>query len=221
MAREVSIKARKRSTSETGSSASRRLRRAGEIPATMYGRGSEPASVIVPARELSKALSGEAGLNVMLNLEFGEGETRLALARALQRDHIRDGIVHLDLMLVSRTEKVSAEVPVHLIGEAIGVREGGGVIDHSLHTVAVSALPANIPSSIDIDIESLAIGDGLIVGDLKAPEGVEITAEPGTKVVTVLAPSLATEEEEVAKAEAEAAEAEAAEAGEQEKTEEA
>jgi large subunit ribosomal protein L25 len=196
----------------TGSSESRRLRAAGRIPAVVYGHGVEGMSVSVDGRELRHALSGASGTNQLLQLKVGS-DTHLALARVLQRHPVRHTVLHVDFQIVSRDEVVSADVPIVLTGEAKSVEQEGGLVEQQLTTLTVKATPARIPTSIEVDIADLAVGEGIRVGDLKLPSGVT-TDLPEDEIVVIASISrVAAEVAEVEAAEAEEAAAAAEEAG--------
>ena len=190
-----------------GSRSSRRLRNEGKIPGVVYGHGLDPLPVAVPARALRAALSTEAGLNALLDLQV-DGTSHLTLARELQRDPVRNRVVHVDFQVVRRDEVISADVPISLVGEAEQVHRGDGVVDQQLFNLGVHATPARIPNVIEVDITGLAIGDTVRVGDLTLPEGVTTDTDPETPVVVGQPPQvgLLSEEEEAAAAAAEAGE---------------
>jgi large subunit ribosomal protein L25 len=177
----------------TGSSASRRLRRDGKVPAVVYGRDVEPTPVAVSARELNAALRGEAGANVLLRLDV-DGAEHLALARQIQRHPWKGEIRHVDFITVTLTETVEAEVAIHLEGESVGVQEGG-IVETVRSTVRLAALVTNIPSAIALDISELDVGDHLRVADLPALEGVEYLDDPDELLVTVVLPAAEIAEE--------------------------
>ena len=187
----------------TGSRPSGRLRSTGRIPAVVYGHGSAPLSVSVDARELRHALSSEAGLNQLLNLEL-DGERHLTLARELQRHPVRNTVVHVDFQIVRRDELISADVPLILIGEAREVEMAKGIIEQPLTSLSVNATPATIPSSIEVDISALNVGDNIRVGDLDLPEGVttDVDVEETVVMATTSAAEIAEEAEEAAAGEA-------------------
>jgi large subunit ribosomal protein L25 len=184
MANEVTIDARLRTDDEVGSGGSRRLRRDGEVPATLYGHGHEPRNIAVPARELRRALTTEAGLNVLINLAL-DGEKPLVMAREVDRDPLRPQILHLDFIAVDRNEVVAAEVPVELVGTPIGVAEGGGVLQQQASTIRVEAAFSAVPSSIEADVTHLGIGSALTAADLVMPEGSTLVSDPATVVAGV------------------------------------
>ena len=202
----------------TGSRSSGRGRREGKIPAVVYGHGIDPLSVSVNARELRHALTTQAGLNALLELQV-DGSKHLTMAKSIQRDPVRNTVIHVDFQIVSRDEVVTAEVAVELVGDAEEVHRGGGVVDQSLFTLTVHATPDRIPHQIDIDVSELKIGDSIRVEDLKLPEGVSIDLDPETTLVVGQPPQVSDADlvtEADAEAEAEIAEAAAAaeEAGE-------
>ncbi len=198
----------------TGSRPSRRLRRRGMVPATLYGQGAEAVSVAVNARDLRNALATDAGINVLIDLVVGE-ETHTSLARQLQRHPTRGDILHLDFVKISLTDRVEAAIAVELIGEPAGVREMGGIIETVTNTVSVHTLVTAIPESIQVDISGLEVGDLIRVDDLPALEGVEYLDDPDLPIVVIHLPSLA-EEEPVDEDEAEEDESEDAEGAEDE-----
>ena len=167
---------------EIGSSSTRRLRAEGKIPGVVYGHGTDPIPVAVVAREFQVALSGEAGLNTLLSLQV-DGTEHLTLARDIQHHPVRNTVTHVDFLIVRRDELLSAEVPINLVGEAIEVAHGDGIVDQQLFTLQVKAKPTDIPNSVDIDISSLTIGGALHVSDITIPPGVELETDPETTVV--------------------------------------
>lgn len=177
----------------TGSRPSRRLRRRGMVPATLYGQGAEAVSVAVNARDLRNALATDAGINVLIDLVVGE-ETHTSLARQLQRHPTRGDILHLDFVKISLTDRVEAAIAVELIGDPAGVREMGGIIETVTNTVSVHTLVTAIPESIQVDISGLEVGDLIRVADLPELEGVEYLDDPDLPIVVIHLPSLAEEE---------------------------
>jgi large subunit ribosomal protein L25 len=200
--------------SDAGKGAARRLRASGRVPAVLYGHGTKPRHLSVDARQFGQALRTDAGVNVLIELEVGR-DRHLALAKEIQRHPVRGQFLHVDFIQVRRGEKVHVQVPVHLVGEAPGVREGG-IADQDLYQVNVEAEVTAVPEAVDADVSGLGIGDVLRVADLKAPGGAVILDDPEASVVSVVAPTVEpepeAEEEEAAEA-AEGAEAAAEEAG--------
>ncbi|MDQ3781988.1 MAG: 50S ribosomal protein L25 [Actinomycetota bacterium] len=193
-----------------GTRPARRMRRAGRIPAVVYGRGLDPVSVSVDKLALYSALRSEAGFNTLFNLEVDAG-TVLAVAREVQRHPVRNEITHLDFIKVSLDVEIEAEVHLEFLGSPLVVVQEGAVLDTIETSVMVRALPTNIPTSIALDVSDLVIGDTLDVSDLPEIEGVTYTADPEHTLVTVLAPRL--EEPEPEPEEGEEGEGEEAEEG--------
>jgi large subunit ribosomal protein L25 len=193
-----------------GKGPARRARRTGRVPAIVYGLGTEPLPVAVPERELSHILSGPGGVNTLINLDVG-GNRELVLARQVQRHPVRHELLHVDLVRVSKDIAITAEVPLQMVGEPPGVRDGG-ILEQVLFSLSIEAKPTDLPRAIELDVSSLGIGDHLSVSDLTLPRGVATTQDPEDMVVHVVQPrGLALPEEIAAAEEAEAAEAEAAE----------
>jgi large subunit ribosomal protein L25 len=194
----------------SGSAASRRLRRAGKVPAVLYGHGVESTALAVDSRELRNALTSEAGLNALLSLQVN-GSSHLAMARQLQRHPVRGGLEHVDFVIVRRDEVVSAEVVIEMVGEAEAVHREGGFLDQSMFNLVIAALPGNIPPKIEIDVSALDIGDAIRVSDIRLPEGVTTEVDPEAPVVIAQAAQVVDLGEAAAE---EAAEGEEGEAGE-------
>ncbi|HUV11856.1 MAG TPA: 50S ribosomal protein L25, partial [Acidimicrobiia bacterium] len=163
---------------ERGSRPAGRLRRAGKVPAVVYGLESETLAVSVPARELAHILAG--GANTLITLKFDDGEA-LTLARQVQRNPIRGDYIHVDFVRVSTDVAVAAEVPLHLVGESVGVLDGG-IMEQLVFSLSIEAKPQDIPTEIEHDVSTLAIGDQLRVEELALPAGVATTLEPDALV---------------------------------------
>ena len=189
----------------TGSSSTRRLRSEGKIPGVVYGHGSDPIPVAVVAREFQVALSGEAGLNTLLSLQV-DGTNFLTLARDIQHHPFKNVVTHVDFQIVRRDEVISAEIPINLIGEAIEVHHGDGIVDQQLFSLPIKAIPSAIPSFVEIDITPLTIHGSLHVSDIVLPEGVELDIDPETTVVAGQPPRVQTAETGAAEEGAEGAE---------------
>lgn len=184
-----------------GSSATRRLRLSGKIPGVIYGHGTEPVPVAVDGRGLRTALSGEAGLNALLSVKAG-GTTYLALARDIQRHPVRGTVTHVDFQIVNRDEVIGAEVALHLIGDAVAVGHGDGLVDQLFFSLPVRATPANIPVVIEVDISELTIGAVIRVADLKLPKGAQVELDPETALVIGVPPRVVATTEEATSEEA-------------------
>jgi large subunit ribosomal protein L25 len=198
---------------ETGKRPAGRFRRDGLLPAVVYGLGTDAQSVTVNAHELQHILAGGAGANTLITLKV-DGADQLALPREIQRDPVRGSLLHVDFVRVRADQTVTADVPLHLTGDAEGVGMGG-ILEQALFTLPIEALPGDIPNAIEHDISALNIGDQLRVSELTLPAGVATQVDGEELVAQVVAPRVAEEAEEGAAegAEGEAAEGAAAEGG--------
>jgi large subunit ribosomal protein L25 len=190
------LKLRAEERADVGSRVARRMRLRGEVPAVVYGRDQESLAVAVDQRELHAVLHTESGLNALIDLEVGKSSV-LTVARGLQRHPVRGDIIHLDFVKISLTETIEAEVALNVIGIPVGVREDGGILESVRTYVTVEALPDKIPSSIDVDISNLNVGDSLSLDEVPTVDGVAFIDDPETTLFTVQAPRI----EEVAEVE--------------------
>ncbi len=185
---------------EIGKGGARALRRNGIIPAILY-RGGESLPLKLPKKELTHFINTTAGEQVMVRLQFPDGSSKLALMKDYQVDPIKGELLHTDFFEVSLTEEVKVTVPVTTVGEPIGVKRDGGILQHVLREMAIECLPDKIPGRIEVDISGLGIGQSIHVSDLKLGEGIRVLTDPDEVIVNVIAPA-----EEVAPAEAPAPE---------------
>ncbi|RAX19502.1 50S ribosomal protein L25/general stress protein Ctc [Actinomyces sp. Z5] len=174
---------------EFGKGSSRRARRAGQVPAVVYGHGTEPRHLLLEEHATRLALRGNENALIELNVD---GESLLALAKDVQRHPIRPGVQHIDFLLVNRNEKVEVEVPVVVTGEP----EPGTIHIIELAHVLVSAPAIAIPESIDVDLTGVEAGTAVRVSDLTLPDDVEAITEADTDVVNVSLEAVAVAEEE-------------------------
>jgi large subunit ribosomal protein L25 len=159
----------------------------------MYGLDTETANVTVPSRELNHILAGESGANTLITLKL-DGKEHLALARQIQRHPTRGDLLHVDFIRVRRDVAVAAEIPVHLVGEPEGVRDGG-ILEQLVFTLSIEAKPEDIPPGVEADVSALNIGDQLRIADLRLPPGVAVQQEPDELVVQVIVPRVVEEPE--------------------------
>jgi large subunit ribosomal protein L25 len=184
-----------------GSRPAKRLRAEGKVPAVVYGHGEDPTAVSVDWKPLREALTTEAGLNALINLDV-DGATQLCIVKELQRHAIRQTVLHVDFIRISADEAITVDVPIVLTGEAEAVERENGMVDHMLFNLTLTAKPADIPNEISVDISALTIGDAIRVGDLALPAGVTTEVDPEEPVAVAQVTR--------AEAEPEAAEGEAA-----------
>ncbi|MDQ3986215.1 MAG: 50S ribosomal protein L25/general stress protein Ctc [Actinomycetota bacterium] len=181
---EVKLQAVKREV--TGKGAARKARAEGKVPGVIYGQGMDPVAVEVERRALINAFHTDAGTNVLLKIKL-DGKETTALARDLQRDPVRGTLLHADFVKIDLKQEVQVEVPVHLVGEAAGVKEGG-VLEQPLFSLQVKCLPTDVPEAVEAHITALTIGDSLKVADLVPDGKYEILTDPEATVASVAAP---------------------------------
>ena len=166
-----------------GSADSRRLRKQGFIPGVLYGKGKGSYAISVPERELRRVLTGAGGLHAILDVVLeGQATTHASILKDYQQDPIRGHISHIDLQEVRLDPPIQASVTVQLIGEPVGVKEGG-VLSQVQREINVEALPMEIPEHIDLDVTGMAIGDTLRLVDLAPIEGVTYLDDPEETVL--------------------------------------
>jgi large subunit ribosomal protein L25 len=199
----VRIAAERRETH--GKGVARSLRREGMVPAVLYREG-KAQSIKLSRKELAKLINSAAGEQVMVDLQFTDGEKKLALLKDVQVDPIRGELLHTDFFEVSLTEEVRVSLHVTTVGEPIGVKRDAGILQHTLREVEVECLPDKIPGKVEIDISGLEVGQSVHVSDLTFEEGIKVLTDQGDVIVNVTAPVV-----EAAPVEAEAVAAEAAE----------
>jgi len=185
---EVRISAEPRT--EFGKGGARRTRRAGNVPAVLYGHGEQPKHIALPAREFAAAIR-HGGPNQVFEIRVSNGPSVLALTKAIQRDPIKDTFEHVDLLIVRRGEMVTVEVPVQLTGEA--ARNTLVMVEHD--KLAVLADATRLPDHLEASVEGLAAGERVTAGDIKLPDGTELAADPELVVVVVAAAPTAAEME--------------------------
>jgi large subunit ribosomal protein L25 len=175
--------------SVVGKEGAKRLRRAQRIPAVVYGGQRGPVPVTVNPLELLKVL--EAGENVLINLSLGGdgGQTSLVILKELQRHPAKGQVLHADFQEVSMDRKIRVEVPLVFTGEPVGVKDKGGILEHTLRQLLVECLPLSIPDRITVDVVRLDIGDALHVSDITVGEGIRILDEGARVIASVLAPA--------------------------------
>jgi large subunit ribosomal protein L25 len=182
-----------------GKGAARKLRVLGKIPAVIYGHGTDPVHVALPAHEIALLLRRA---NAVLELDV-EGTTHLTLVKDVQKDPVRQIIEHLDLIVIRKGEKVQVEVAVHVVGESAP----GTIADLDAKTLLLEVEATNIPQSVTIDIEGLEDGTLVHASEVKLPSGAELISDPEMVVVGVHLPAEEEEEEETTDEEAPAEEA--------------
>ncbi|HEY5652708.1 MAG TPA: 50S ribosomal protein L25 [Acidimicrobiia bacterium] len=198
MSDQITLRAQK--GRETGSAASRRIRKQGDVPAVVYGADlAEPVLITVNRRELRSALTTEAGTNALINLDI-DGSEHLTLARQIEKHPYRTEIRHVDFVTVSLTDTIVTDVVLDFVGDPIAVEEGG-VLSTPVSSVSIEVLATKIPSSIEVDVSELGIHDSVRTSDLPEIDGVTYLDDPEMTIATIVIPRAAVEEEEAVEGE--------------------
>ena len=198
-----------------GKNASRRLRRSGRIPGTVYGANKEPQSISLSHDDVLHQLDREAFYSSILTINI-DAEREQVVLKDLQRHPYKPEILHIDFLRIDEKQKITMRVPLHFINEHLctGVKSGGGVVSRIMTELEISCLPGDLPEYIDVDLADVELGETIHLSDIVLPEGVEIYAllsggDASASVVTVSLPKGITEEEEELEEELEGAEIEA------------
>ena len=214
MAKTTTLKAETRARS--GSGVLKQLRREGLLPSVIYGKDFENINLKIDAKTFRDLLAKSSSDSIVVNLEIDGKESRMAFLKDVQYDALTGTALHADFRAIDAKTTITASIPVVLHGTAVGVK-AGGVVDQQVHSIEITCLPGDLPESIDIDIESLELGDSIHVGETKLPSGVTSTLNEDVVIVTIGKPAAAISEEAAAgeseEAAAEEAEAPAAQEG--------
>ncbi|MCK4532814.1 50S ribosomal protein L25 [bacterium] len=198
MEKEVFLNAEKRTEMTRGEINELRLR--GELPAVLYGRGQETIPLIINEKEFRKTMHTELGENIVITLKVkGENKkTHSVIVKDWQIDSIKGNLLHIDFCQISLKKEIVVDVLVETVGEAPGVKEKGGVLEHILRELEVKCLPVRIPHSITVDISHLQIGENILVKDIVVPEGLKILNDLEQIVVNIVASTVLEEKTEEA-----------------------
>ena len=189
----VALKAYPRSVS--GRNAVKKIRSTGRVPATIYGRNLQPQNLELQTLDLTKLLKHSVTENILVDLAVdGDQRNRLALMQEIQHDSLSGSVLHVDFHEIKADEKVTVSVSVEATGEAAGVKSGGGVLEHVIFKLRISALPKDLPELITVDVSALEIGRSIHIGEIVAPAGVEIIGKKDAVVFSVAAPTTEVEE---------------------------
>lgn len=194
MANQVKLTARPRA--EAGRNAVKKLRARGGIPANIYGAKDAPTNLEVSKRELDLMLAHAVGEQILVDLEINDGgkiSNRLSLIQEVQHHPVRGNVLHVDFHAVSTTEEIEADVVIEPIGEAVGVKTHGGLLQQNLRALEIRCLPQHLPELIEVDVSALNLNDSLHVGDIKLPEGVSAIPAADLTIFIVSEPTVAEE----------------------------
>jgi large subunit ribosomal protein L25 len=203
----------------TGKGVARKLRAAGRLPAVVYGGADEAQHISLDAHDADYLFRNISVDNTIIDLEIeGEKGAVQTLVREIQTHPWKATLLHVDFLRIQKGVAVDMVVPLHLMGDPVGVTMGGGVVEQIIHDLPVRCIPSKIPEVIEVDISALEVGDVLHISDITLDEGVEVTIAPERTICSVSLPKAAVEPTEEEELEAGAVEAEAAapEAGEAE-----
>lgn len=180
---------------EQGSAACRRLRRSGRIPGVIYSHGDAALPIDMPRKEFVH-MAERARSTQVFRFESSDPELdgRHGLVKEVQQDFVKHEVLHVDFRELRAGEVLQVEVPVHIVGESVGVKDQGGLLRVALHEISVNCAPANIPSLLQIDISNLALGEHITAGELPLPAGVELAIDADEVVVNVAAPRAESDE---------------------------
>lgn len=194
----------------TGSGVLKQMRREGWLPCVVYGKGADNQNLKINAKAFRELLAHSTSESFIVNLEVSEGKPSLAQLKAVQHDPLSGDPLHVDFLAIDLKSEITASIPVHLSGDALGI-QAGGVLEQGHHTLDITCAAGNLPESLEFDISELDVGDSLHIGDVKFPEGVTPNYESEVVIAHIGAPRVEEEEsEEAPAAEAAPAEEEAA-----------
>ncbi|MFZ3106014.1 MAG: 50S ribosomal protein L25 [Candidatus Hydromicrobium sp.] len=204
----IALAVEKRNDSEIKSSASRRLRNKHYIPAVVYGLKEEPVSVKIREKEFKGLLKGRSIYSLIFDMHIDgakKNKKETVLIKEFQRDPITREFLNVDFLRIQMEKEIETTVPIHIINEevAVGIKEGGGVLQHGLRELHIYCFPADIPEYIEYDIKDLDIGVTVRVSDINISDKIKILNDPEEVVVSIIHPTQLKEEELVTEEEAE------------------
>jgi large subunit ribosomal protein L25 len=185
MAEKKEYKVQARLRSGRGKNDARRARRDGMVPITVYGGGAETVTAMAPLRELAAILRSESGRNTIFTIEVDGAGTSEVMFHDRQIDPIKGRLMHADLTRLVKGQKIEVTVPLHLVGEPIGVKERQGVLEQVIREIEIKCEPRDIPDALDVDVSGLDVHDVLHVSDIPVGEGVEILNDAELVIATV------------------------------------
>ncbi|MCX6968337.1 MAG: 50S ribosomal protein L25 [Verrucomicrobia bacterium] len=190
MAKQVKLAAQVRS--ETGRTAVNKIKSQGFVPAVIYAHNETPVSLQVGARDIDTLLSHAVGEHLLVELAIAGGSNRLAIIQEVQHHPVTQAVLHVDFHGVSADEEIESSIPVEAVGEAVGVKSYGGILEQLARSITITCLPKDLPEVLNVDVSSLNVGDAIHVKDLQLPAGV--TAVDGDVTVFLVAePNVAAE----------------------------
>ena len=191
MAKQVKLAAQTRP--QTGRTAVKKIKSQGFVPAVIYSHNETPVALQVNARDIDTLLSHAVGEHLLVDLEVAGSANRLALIQEVQHHPVTQAVMHVDFHGVSANETIESSIPVEAVGEAIGVKSFGGILEQLARSLTIKCLPQDLPEVISVDVSALAIGDSVHVKDIKLPSGVTAVDDADQAVFLVAEPTVAAE----------------------------
>ena len=191
MAKQVKLAAQIRS--EVGRTAVKKIKSQGNVPAVIYAHNEAPVALQVVERDIDTLLAHAVGEHLLVDLQIAGGANRLALIQEVQHHPVTQRVLHVDFHGVSANEKIESSIPVEPVGEAVGVKSYGGILEQLVRSLTVRCLPQDLPEVISVDVSALGIGDSLHIKDIKLPAGVTAVDDADVTVILIAEPTVAVE----------------------------
>lgn len=185
---QIALKAQLRDNAENGSRGSKHLRDKGIVPAVVYHRGEGTVNIVVPEKEITRIIHAAGGENILINLTIEKDKKtkpRAVIIKEVQHHPVKRNILHVDFNEISMTEKITVDVEIVAVGEAIGVKQDGGTLEHTLREIKIQCLPADIPKHIDVDVSNLKLNQSIHVRDLKVSDKIKIVTDADALLLIV------------------------------------
>lgn len=191
MAKQVKLAAQIRS--EVGRTAVKKIKSQGFVPAVIYSRNEAPVALQVSESDIETVLAHAVGEHLLVDLDIAGSANRLAIIQEVQHHPVTQEVQHVDFHGVSANEEIESSIPVEAVGEAIGVKNAGGLLEQLARSITISCLPQDLPEVINVDVSALGIGQSIHVKDIKLPAGVTAVGDPELTVFLVAEPTVAVE----------------------------
>jgi large subunit ribosomal protein L25 len=191
MSKKTNLKAALRN--RTGSGRLNQMRKEGWLPSVMYGMGQANQNLKVDARAFNDVLAHSSSENILNNLDNEGVGTSLAFLQAVQHHGITGAAIHADFRAIDENTEITAHVPLHLAGEPVGVKNGGGLLEHTVHSLEIRCMPNDLPDTLTADVTHLQVGDSLHIGELQLPQGVKATHAADVVVAHLAKPRVVEE----------------------------
>jgi len=192
MAKQVKLAAQTRS--EVGRAAVKKIKSQGFVPAVIYSHDKAPLHLKVAEREISTLLAHAAGEHILVDLDIANGPAdQMAIIQEVQHHPVTQKILHVDFHGVSANEEIESSIPIEPVGEAVGVKSYGGILEQLLRSLTIQSLPKDLPEIINVDVSGLNVGESIHVKDLALPSGVTAVDDEDVTVFLVAEPNVAAE----------------------------